>query len=388
MRICYVTETYPPEVNGVALTAARAVAHLRERLHQVLLIRPRQPGELRHDDLNEWRTAGIPIPMYRSLRFGLATQEAIRRRLRRARPQVVHVATPGPLGRAALLAARSLELPVTTDFRTNFHLYSHYYGCGWLDPWIGRYLRDFHNLGSTTFAPTRALRARLCDHGFTHVEVLGRGVDTRQFDPAHRCAGLRASWGVRDPGDRVLLYVGRLAPEKNVDLVLRSHEMLRCLLPGTRLVIVGDGPAQRALQARCPQARFTGLLRGHALAEHIASADLMLFPSESETFGNATLEGMAAGLGVVAFDAAAAGEYIRDGIDGWLAPPGQPSRFIDQVVRAAMAPEAELQAVRDRARAQALLAGWEGVLDEFARRLAIQAACAHESVATASALTS
>jgi glycosyltransferase involved in cell wall biosynthesis len=374
LRIACVTETYPPEVNGVALTVARMVDFLRARGHAVELLRPRQPHEEARDDAEEWRSPGLPIPMYPDLRFGLALASTLRARFERTRPQLVHVATQGPLGRAALKAARQLDIPVTSDFRTNFHSYGRYYRLGWLEPLVGRYLRSFHADADCTFVPTRALAATLQREGFERLEVQGRGVDTERFSPARRSADLRAAWGVdEDREGLALLYVGRLAAEKNVRLALQSAEAVRRIRPASRMVVVGDGPQRRALETEFPHARFVGTQRGEALARHYASADLFLFPSESETFGNVTLEALASGLPMVAFDAAAAGEHVRDGHDGLLVPPGDAHGFVHSACRAAAHPLL-LRRLGARARETALALQWDAVLGRFEARLACYAA--------------
>jgi glycosyltransferase involved in cell wall biosynthesis len=388
MRITYITETYPPEINGVALTVQRTVQYLRRRGHQVELVRPRQHHDAA-DDRNapaasQWLTAGLPIPMYPDLRFGLARAATLRRRWDAqgaAGPQLVHVATPGPLGRAAVLAARAAGLPVTTDFRTRFHQYSRHYGLGWLAGSIQAYLRNLHNRGQATFVPTRALRDELAAQGFQRVEVVARGVDTALFTPTRRRAALRAAWGAAE-GAPVLLYVGRLAAEKNVRLALRAFTAVCQGQPQARMVVVGDGPQRRRLQAEFAQVHFAGAQRGEALAEHYASADVFLFPSESETFGNVTLEALASGLAVVAFDCAAAAECIRHGHSGWLVPPGDHGGFIAQAWRTAGGPGLVPGApLREQARAAALAAGWDAVLQRFEQRLAAVAS-AHAAAGT------
>lgn len=379
VRITYVTETYTPEVNGVALTVARAVRHLRKRGHALDLIRPRQRGEEARCDEREWRTAGAPIPMYPDLRFGMARVATVARRLAANRTQLVHVATQGPLGRAALLAARRLALPVTTDFRTNFHAYCRYYHLGAIEPLVCRYLRNFHNGADCCFVPTRALAQTLQTQGFERLEVVGRGVDAKLFTPARRSAALRASWGVR--GDApVLLYVGRLAPEKNVALALQTHARLLQQRPDAHMVVVGDGPLRAQLRLRFPLARFVGMQRNEDLAEHYASADLFLFPSESETFGNVTLEALASGLAVVAFDEAAAAEHIRDGVSGLLVAPGDAAGFMTRAMQAVQSQRCRPQSMmRQLARETALAAQWDGVLQHFEQRLA------HHAIAHAAA---
>jgi glycosyltransferase involved in cell wall biosynthesis len=369
LRIAYVTETWPPEINGVALTVERSVRYLRERGHTLTLVRPRQRGEGPRDDAEEWRSWGLPIPMYPDLRMGLAFAANLERRLAARTPQLVHVATQGPLGRAALLAAKALGLPVTSDFRTNFHRYSRYYGFGGCERLIAAYLRRFHNRADRTFVPARALRAALSAQGFERLEVLGRGVDALRFTPAARDAALRRSWGACSDETPVALYVGRLAPEKNVALALAAHAAMRSMQPELRMVLVGDGPLRARLQKQYPQAIFAGVQRGAALAAHYASADLFLFPSQSETFGNVTLEALASGLALVAYDEAAAAEHVRDGVNGVLARGDDAAAFIDAACRA-LAHAAPGAPLRQLARVAALAADWEVVLRRFEHRLA------------------
>ncbi len=383
MRLAYVTETFPPELNGVSLTVERTVAHLRLRGHEVDLIRPRQPGEPGRDTASELLTAGCRIPMYPDLRFGVVAVGTLRRRFARMRPQLVHVATEGPLGFAAVSAARSLALPVSSDFRTNFHQYSRYYGLGLFAPWVLAYLRLFHNRTQATFVPTNALRESLHEAGFKRLQVVGRGVDTRLFSPARRSEDLRTQWGAQY--GPVLLYVGRLAAEKNVALALAAFEAVRTRKPSARLVMVGDGPLHARLRERHPEVIFAGIQRGEALAAHYASADLFVFPSESETFGNVTLEALASGLPVVAFDAAAASEHVRDGQSGLLAPLGAERAFIAATCSLAWQ-HGHLGALRAQARHAALLAGWPDMLARFEAHLADTVATHGCAVAAGAAL--
>lgn len=362
MRIAYVTETYPPEVNGVSLTVARAVRYLRSRGHEVDLIRPRQPGEESVDDPAELRTMGCPIPMYPDLRIGLASAATMKQRFERTRPELVHSATEGPLGWSALRAAQALSLPMTTDFRTNFHEYSRYYGLGWLQPVVLDYLRRFHNQGQRTFVPTHALQQRLREQGFERLAVVGRGVDTVLFSPDKRLQSLRDGLGAGD--GPILLYVGRLAAEKNVALALCAFEAVRLRMPGATMVVVGEGPLRRKLEAEFPAARFVGAQHGEDLARWYASADLFLFPSISDTFGNVTMEALASGLPVIAFDTAAAAEHVDDCDNGLLAPVGEEAAFIASVCSLAWQ-HRHLGAVRARARQAALKANWADVLGQF-----------------------
>ena len=364
MRIAYVTETFPPELNGVSLTVERTVRFLRDRGHVVELIRPRQPGEAALDADDELRTAGCAIPMYREMRFGLSRMAPLVRRFERTRPQLVHLATPGPLAWAALAAARSLGIVVTSDFRTNFHQYSRYYGMAWLAPAALGLLRRFHNLTRCTFVPTQAVMRELGGEGFHNLTIVGRGVDGERFSPAARSADLREQWGAGD--GPVLLTVGRVAAEKNVALALRAFERARERQPGMRMIVVGDGPARARLEAAHPQARFVGVQRGAALAAHYASADAFLFPSLSDTFGNVVMEALASGLPVVAFDTAAAAEHVVSGRSGRIVAPGDEAAFIAAVASLTVA---DCASMREAALEAARRATWAEVLARFEARL-------------------
>lgn len=364
LRVAVVTETYPPEVNGVAATIAPIVEGLIQRGHAVQLVRPRQHAGDRPDDdaqrLHEVLLRGLPIPRYPHLKMGLPARRALGERWSRQRPDVVHIVTEGPLGWSALQAAQRLRLPVVSDFRTNFHAYSRHYGVGWLHKPIVAYLRKFHNRTACTMVPTEALKRELEAYGFQRLAVVARGVDTHRFDPARRSDALRQSWGCA-PGDRVLLYVGRLAPEKNLDLLLRCHAQMAAVDPRLKLVLVGDGPARADLQARCPQAVFAGTQSGEALAAHYASGDLFVFPSLTETYGNVTPEALASGLAVLAFDHAAAAQLIRDGDNGLLAPAGDEAAFVQRALRLAASP-AWAAALGRRARQAIVGHGWERIV--------------------------
>lgn len=368
MRIAYVTETYPPEINGVSLNVARTIEYLRQEGHSVDLIRPRQPSDSHPPRADEWLTAGCAIPMYPDLRFGLALPSSVRRRLDANRAELVHIATPGPLGHVAARAARALGLPVTVDFRTNFHRYSHYYGLGWGESLIKRIMKSLHDVADLSFVPTPGLHSALSSEGFERLEVVGRGIDAKRFSPQWRCDRQRSAWGA-SPHTPVMLYVGRLAAEKQVDLALQAWTRTRAVCPHAIMVVVGDGPRGRDVRKRWPNAIFTGVLSSDALARAYASADIFLFPSQSETFGNVTLEAMASGLCVVAFKDAAAEELIRDGQNGFVVPPGDREGFCKAAADAA-AHLAFLGRLREQARSRATMNDWSSMLWLQSQRMA------------------
>ncbi|MBL8330206.1 MAG: glycosyltransferase family 1 protein [Rubrivivax sp.] len=367
MRIAMVTETYPPEVNGVALTVARVVQGLRSRQHSVQLIRPRQSaagdGGASSGRFDEVLLGGLPVPRYPHLRMGVPSTRALVSLWTRQRPDLVHIATEGPLGWSALRAALKLKLPVASDFRTNFQSYMQHYGMAWLRKPMTAYLRKFHNRTRVTCVPTPALRDELSALGFERLRVVPRGVDTQRFDPARRSAALREQWGA-GPGTPVMLCVSRLAPEKNLSLLLDIFDTLRAERADLRLVLVGDGPMKETIASRSPHCLMAGMRHGEDLAAHYASADLFVFPSLTETFGNVTLEALSSGLPVVAFRQAAAGLIIQDGRQGLLAPPDDPAALL-QATRRAVDDEPLRQSLGLQARQTALTLDWERVIDQF-----------------------
>ena len=368
MRVAVVTETYPPEVNGVAATVCRVVEGLQARGHVLQLVRPRQHADEAAGPL-EVLVRGLPIPRYPLLKMGLPARRALLRLWTAQRPDVVHLVTEGPLGWSALQAALQLKLPVVSDFRTNFHAYSRHYGLGWLHTPVMAYLRHFHQRTACTMVPTEALRSELAAAGFRGLRVVARGVDTQRYSPSLRSETLRASWGAR-PDTLVALYVGRLAPEKNLGVVVDAAEAMRQHLGGPgqrlrqrlRLVLVGDGPERARLQLRCPDAVFAGQRHGADLAAHYASADVFLFGSLTETFGNVVTEAMASGLALVAYDHAAAGQLIRHGQNGLLARCDDVAGFCHLACRLA-GDRAQQRALGMQARATALGLDWGRIVD-------------------------
>ena len=348
MHYAIVSETYPPDINGVALTVQDLERGLRARGHAVDVVRTRQSG----DDVaaaHELLVRGAPLPRYPALRFGLPAAARLRRHWRRHRPDAVYIATEGPLGWSALRAARALGIPAATGFHTRFDRYLADYGAAFLQRPAMRWLRHFHNGADATLVPTRELRDALAREGFTRPTLLSRAVDTMRFDPARRSAALRAAWGLEDDGLAVV-HVGRIASEKNLGLAVRAFRALQRERPRARMVWIGDGPQRAALAAEHPDFVFTGMRRGDDLARHVASADLFLFPSLSETFGNVTLEAMASGVATVAFDYGAAREHLRHGLHGAAIAPCDEDGFTGAACRIALEDDARREMGR-RARA-------------------------------------
>lgn len=374
LHIALVTETFAPEINGVANTLGQLCDGLRARNHRVQLIRPRQSADGNQRSSDELMLCrGWPLPGYPGLQWGLTSTHRLTRRWRQQPPDVVYIATEGPLGLCALRVARRLGITAVTGFHTNFQQYLRQHGLTLFTRALTHYLRGFHNRSALTLVPSTSQRVELERRHFQRLELLPRGVDSQLFSPAKRQQALRQSWGLRDQ-DIALLYVGRLAPEKNLDALKRCFDELQARYPARRfkLIVVGDGSKRASLEASLPEAIFCGEQSGEALACHYASGDVFLFPSLSETFGNVVLEAQASGLGVVAYDEAAAGLHIRHGYNGVLAMSGDEYAWIEAACWLLEAPET-LRTLRLNARRHASRQSWAGIIEQFESLL--QRAC-------------
>jgi glycosyltransferase involved in cell wall biosynthesis len=337
LHIGIVTETFPPDVNGCAMTLGRLVDGLLVRGHSVQLIRPRgSDGDRERENgrLSILPLPGITIPLYPDQSCGLPVAGMVARFWRSNPPDVAYVATEGPLGAAASHVARRAGIPVVTGFHTNWISYTDYYGIRLLRPLVLGYLRAFHNRSARVLTPTLELQHYLEREGYRNVRVMSRGADTELFCPARRSRELREQWGVGAEGLAVA-YVGRVAEEKNLGLAVRAFRAMQEANPSAKFILVGDGPARERLQVEHPDFVFCGMRRGRYLAEHYASADAFLFPSLTETFGNVTMEAAASGLAVVAFDYAAARMHLQHGVSGMLPDRECPEDFVEYAVRLA-----------------------------------------------------
>ena len=308
----------------------------------------------------------VPLPGYPGLRIGMATTAVMLGVLADFEPDVAYVATETPLGIATIRAAARQGLPVVSGFHTNFHSYLQDYHLPGLESVAQLFLRAVHNQTVRTLTPSEDTALQLRSWGVNNVGVLGRGVNTELFHPGRRCAELRKSWGV-GPNDPVFLYVGRIAAEKNLPLAVRAFEQVMQMHPGAQCVFVGDGPKLRWLEAEFPGFIYAGAKTGVDLAVHYASADVFVFPSLSETFGNVVLEAIASGLSTVAFDYAAPRLLIQHGVNGRLADFGDETALLQQVAEAAT--HWNDAALRAKAVATAADHSWGRVMDSFESEL-------------------
>lgn len=359
MRVALITETFLPNVNGVVTTLCRLLEHLRDRGHEALLFAP-EGGPSSYAGAEVVPMRGLPLPQYPELRL-TPPQFGVTTRLRQFQPDVVHLAGVIALGATGRFAARQIGAPLVGAYHTDFPAYSAHYGLGFLKAFAYDYLRWVHNSCALTLCPSLATLSDLRAHGFRRLRLWGRGVDTRRFHPGRRSEAWRAAMGVR-PGERVVLYVGRIAPEKRIDLLAEALPWLT----NTRLVLVGDGPARPALERRLAglPAQFAGYLRGDELATAYASADMFVFPSDTETFGQVIQEAMASGLPVLAARAGGAIDLVREGSTGALFRPGSAADLISQALHLLDLPgqRAEM-GLAGRAVAEAR--SWDRVMDQL-----------------------
>ncbi|RKX32906.1 MAG: glycosyltransferase family 1 protein [Verrucomicrobia bacterium] len=370
MRLSLVTETFPPEVNGVAMTLNRLVRGLADRGHEVSVVRPRQGSRDAPDSEDPYTDVivpGLPLPRYEGLRMGLPVYPRLIKMWRRQRPDIVHLATEGPLGWAALSAAERLGLPIASSYHTNFHQYGEHYGFGFGKGIAVAYLRHFHNRTHCTMVPTDEMKGTLRQEGYRNVTVMARGVDTDLFRPERRSEDLRRSWGL-GPDDVAVVYVGRLAKEKNVDLAVKAFEAMRRIEPRSHFVLVGNGPENIPLRKRYPDFHYCGMRLGEDLAVHYASGDIFLFPSITETFGNVVTEAMANGLLVLTYDYAAGRQFIRSWENGVLARLDDSQDYLEKAGEL-MHRRAEWKALRAAARDTALGITWGSVVVNFEQLL-------------------
>jgi glycosyltransferase involved in cell wall biosynthesis len=317
MRIALICETFLPDVNGVTTTLCRLLEYLQHQGHDVLLFAPHgAPSSYAGAEIVPLN--GMPLPLYPEVKL-TPPQPGLTARLQRFQPDLVHLVGPVVLGAIVPGIVRRLGLPLIASYHTDFGAYSQHYGFGFLKHGVNAWLRWIHNRCRINLCPSRFTMNVLRAAGFRRLRIWGRGVDIERFHPRYRSETWRAAVGVQ-PGERVVLYVGRVAAEKRVDLL---PEAIRGL-PNTRLVIVGDGPFRSELQRRCAglPVHFTGYLKGDDLATAYASADVFVFPSDTDTFGQVVQEAMASALPVVAARAGGALDLIHHGQNGYLFTPG------------------------------------------------------------------
>ncbi|MEB3103782.1 glycosyltransferase family 4 protein [Ferviditalea candida] len=363
MRISLFTDTFPPQVNGVSLTLERLVHHLEHRRIPHLVLAP----ETEEQDLfssNILRFSSFPFFLYPECRIALPNYFSIRNHLQQFKPDLIHVATPFNMGLIGRYYGKKYHIPMVASYHTHFDRYLDYYRLNFTSHLIWHYMRWFHEPCIRIFAPSQDTKSDLMNQGFSHIGIWSRGVDCNLFHPNKKSGKLREKYQIREPF--ILLYVGRMAPEKDLDVLLEAVKKL----PGhlsklIHWVFVGEGPLLEEMRGKkTDHMTFTGYLNGEPLAEVYASADLFVFPSSTETFGNVVLEAAASGLPAIGVRSGGVKEIIRHGETGLLCKP-RDSDYLAQAIEQLLSDPAQLQTMGKAARRYALNQSWENIFDRL-----------------------
>lgn len=360
LRLAVFCDTWTPQVNGVSRTLERLRDAVTSRGGEVHVFTGNDPRARSAAGVS--RSASVPFWAYPQLQLAWPDRGRVARTLHAFQPTLIHVATEFGVGLAGRSVARATGIPMVTSYHTSFASYAEYYQLGFLTRPGWRYLRWFHRAGMRTYCPTRAIVREVESQGFANCAVWSRGVDVQRFSPRHRDGALRETLGVRDDV-LVVGYVGRLAAEKGLGTALSAMAIAAEARPGrVAFMVVGDGPYEAEMRARTPAPCWLpGALHGGSLSTAYASADVFLFPSTTDTFGNVLLEAMASGLPVIGADVGPTRELVG-GTRGWLVPPDNAEALAAAIISCVDDPAARQQRA-DRAREFAEFSTWDRVWD-------------------------
>ena len=377
LRLALVTSSYNYIQDGVALTLNRLVRYLENQGVEVLVFAPiaKQPAFDHAGELSP--VPSIPLPLRSEYRLALGLPAAARRRLEAFAPDIIHIAVPDLLGHQALKLGLRLGCPVVASYHTRYETYLRYYGLDLLRDPLTRRLAAFYGACREVYVPSASMAEVLIAGGAGgNVHLWPRGVDTVRFSPAKRRASWRVSHGV-GAEDIVVAFVGRLVREKRLATLLDMFHRLRGAGVRHRALVVGDGPERAALESALPEAVFTGLLSGEALADTYACADIFVFPSDTETFGSVTLEAMASGLPTVCADATGSRSLVVPGVTGFLADAADGEAFFEAV--ATLAADTTLRRrMGAAARTRSLRFSWDETMAGLLTRYDALAAAARQ----------
>jgi phosphatidylinositol alpha 1,6-mannosyltransferase len=329
LRICLFTGNYNYIRDGANQALNRLVEYLLRRGAAVRIYSPTVETPAFPPNGDVVHIPSIPVPRRSEYKIPLALPPRARRDIRAFRPNIFHVASPDVLGHRAVTLARKMDLPVVASVHTRFETYMRYYGLAFMEPAILAILRRFYRRCDAIFAPSDSMAQLLRDQRMNYnVGIWTRGIDNAVFRPAARDPGWRRGLGIADE-EPVIGFVGRLVMEKGLDVFSDTIDCLEKRGVRHKVLVVGEGPAREWFERRLPQAVFAGFQKGPDLGRAVASMDVLFNPSVTETFGNVTLEAMAAGLPVVAAIATGSQSLVTDGVTGRLVRPGAIERFAD-----------------------------------------------------------
>ncbi|MBW4460602.1 MAG: glycosyltransferase family 1 protein [Nodosilinea sp. WJT8-NPBG4] len=370
MRIALFTETFLPKVDGIVTRLKHTVDHLQRQGNQVLVFSP-EGGLTEYRGAKIHGVSGFPLPLYPELKLALP-RPSIGEALESFQPDLVHVVNPAVLGLAGIYYSKTLDLPLVASYHTHLPKYLEHYGLGMLEGLMWELIKAMHNKAQINLVTSSAMKSELSEHGIENIEVWQRGVDTELFRPELASAEMRDRLSQGHPEAPLLLYIGRLSAEKEID---RIKPVLQAI-PGARLALVGDGPYRAELEAHFADTHtnFVGYLGGEDLASAYASADAFVFPSRTETLGLVLLEAMAAGCPVVAANSGGIPDIVTDGVNGFLFDPLDEAGAIN-ATRRLIETKDERELMRRNAVAEAEQWGWAAAtrqLQQFYRQVLAQ----------------
>ena len=354
MRIALFTETFLPKVDGIVTRLRHTIEHLERNGDRVLVVAP-EGGLTEYKGAKIYGVPGMPLPLYPELKLALppiGTKSAIEK----FQPDLIHVVNPAVLGVGGIYYAKTLNIPLVASYHTHLPQYLQHYGLGALEGVLWELLKAAHNKAELNLCTSSAMVKELVNHGIERVDLWQRGVDTEMFQPHLASKQMRSRLSQGHPEDPLLLYVGRVSVEKQIDQIKPVLEAI----PQARLAIVGDGPYRETLEAHFAgtKTNFVGYLQGLELASAFASADAFVFPSRTETLGLVLLEAMAAGCPVVAARSGGIPDIVTDGVNGYLFEPEDPNGAITATKSLLEATQIR-EELRTNARAEAEQWGWE-----------------------------
>ncbi|MDE5086933.1 MAG: glycosyltransferase family 1 protein [Trichodesmium sp. St16_bin2-tuft] len=360
MKIALFTETFLPKIDGIVTRLCHTVKHLQRSGDRVLIFSP-AGGLTEYQGAEICGIEGFPLPLYPELKLAIPTP-TIGEKLEQLQPDIIHVANPAVLGLGGLFYAKKLNIPLVASYHTHLPQYLHHYGLGMLEGLLWELLKSGHNQADLNLCTSTAMVEELRNHGIERVDLWQRGVDTELFQPAYANLEMRNYLSQGKPDSRILLYVGRLGVEKEIDRIKPILEAI----PNACLALVGDGPNRQTLEqhfANTPT-HFVGYLRGQELASAYASADAFIFPSRTETLGLVLLEAMAAGTPVVAANSGGIPDIVTNGINGHLFDPADEKGAITATQKL-LAQSEERETLRQNARAEAERWGWSAATQQL-----------------------
>jgi len=359
MRVAVFTETFLPKTDGIVTVVCLLLDHLHKRGIETVVVAPKMGV----DHYNATPVIGVPgvkMPLYPELRVGPPTLSTYHE-VKRFNPDIVHLIHPVLVGIPGMLMAKRLDVPMLASFHLDLARISHHFGIGFMEPLVDQLTKIVFNVADHSLAPSRQVMDYMERIGIERVGLWKRGVDAERFNPRFYSDAMRYHLSEGHPDETIMLYVGRLSHEKQISHLKAVLEQV----PGTRLALVGDGPAREDLQAHFAgtKTNFVGYLKGEQLSQAYASADMFVFPSAMETFGLVVVEAMAAGLPVVASRVGGVGDVVREGINGYSFESGDIPALVEGV-RALAADPVRMKAMGQSARAFAETQSWDAMMDE------------------------